>query len=143
MTTTFRPSRGPAAKITLRVLIVDDSPVMRRMVARALDLSGFSVNPIYEAADGEEALCVARESWIDIVLCDVHMPRMNGVELVRRMSQDPLLADVPVVMISSDRGEARAAELESLGIRGYIHKPFQPEAIGRLVRKVLGLENVS
>ncbi len=127
------------APILLRPLVVDDSAVMRRMVARSLSLSGLPIGTLYEAADGEAALRVVRESWIDVVLCDVHMPGMNGVELVRRMSSDPLTADVPVVVISSDRGEGRAAELERLGIRGYLHKPFQPEALGRLVRRVLGL----
>lgn len=143
MSTTSRPARATSSSGTLRALIVDDSPVMRRMVARALQLSGLRVDPVHEAASGEQALELARQEWVDIVLCDVHMPGMDGVELVRRMSEDALLADVPVVIISSDRGSARAAELESLGIRGYVHKPFQPELIGRIVRQVLGLEPAS
>lgn len=143
MTNSSRPSAAADTQVTLRALIVDDSPIMRRMIARALELSGLRVDPIHEAASGEQALQLASDSWVDIVLCDVHMPGMDGVELVRRMSEDPLLSDVPVVMISSDRGSARAAELEALGIRGYLHKPFQPEALGRIVRQVLGLEVAS
>ncbi len=127
----------------LRVLIVDDSPVMRRMVARSLEVSGLAVTAIHEAADGEEALGIVRQSWVDLVLCDLHMPKMNGVELVRRMAGDPLLSDLPVVVVTSNRSEAHANELRQLGIRGYLHKPFQPEAIGRVVREVLGLGGAS
>jgi two-component system chemotaxis response regulator CheY len=129
--------------VMLRVLVVDDSAVMRRMVARSLELSGLGVGEVFEASDGEEALEVVRRAWIDVVLCDVHMPKMDGVELVRRMSEDLVLSDLPVVVISSDRTEGRASELGRLGIRGYVHKPFQPETIGRVVRQVLGLEEAS
>jgi len=74
-----------------------------------------------------------------VVLCDVHMPKMSGVELVRRMSEDRLTASVPVVMVSSDRNQAQIDELHSLGVRGYVIKPFQPEALARTVQQVLGL----
>ena len=127
----------------LRVLVVDDSAVMRRMVVRSLQLSGLSLGAVFEAPDGEEALRIVREAWIDIVLCDVHMPKMNGAELVRQMSADQLLSDLPVVVISSDRTEGRERDLRQLGIRGYVHKPFQPEAIGQVVRDVLGLGGAS
>jgi two-component system chemotaxis response regulator CheY len=127
----------------LKVLVVDDSKIMRRMVVRSLELSGLSVSEVYEADSGTEALEVLHRSWIDVVLCDVHMPKMTGVELVRKMAEDRLTSDVPVVMVSSDRNQAQIEELERLGVRGYIIKPFQPEALARTVQQVLGLLGAS
>ncbi len=123
----------------LKVLVVDDSKIMRRMVVRSLQLSGLSVSEVHEADSGTEALEVLHRAWIDVVLCDVHMPKMTGVELVRKMAEDRLTADVPVVMVSSDRNQAQIEELERLGVRGYIIKPFQPEVLARTVERVLGL----
>lgn len=123
----------------LRMLVVDDSAVMRKVVTRSLQLSGLPLHEVEEARDGQEALDLVRKSWIDLVLCDVHMPVMNGAELVRRMRADPLTAALPVVIVSSDRSEGRIAELEGLGVRAYVRKPFQPEALGRVVREALGL----
>jgi two-component system chemotaxis response regulator CheY len=123
----------------LKVLVVDDSKVMRRMVVRSLELSGLELSGVEEAESGTDALEVLHRMWIDVVLCDVHMPKMSGVELVRRMSEDRLTADVPVVMVSSDRNQAQIDELQRLGVRGYVIKPFQPEALGRTVQQALGL----
>ena len=127
----------------LKVLVVDDSKIMRRMVVRSLQLSGLSVSEVHEADSGTEALEVLHRAWIDVVLCDVHMPKMTGVELVRKMAEDRLTADVPVVMVSSDRNQAQIEELERLGVRGYIIKPFQPEVLARTVQQVLGLPGAS
>ena len=126
----------------LKVLVVDDSKVMRRMVVRSLELSGLEISEVQEAESGTDALDVLHRMWIDVVLCDVHMPKMSGVELVRRMSEDRLTASVPVVMVSSDRNQAQIDELHSLGVRGYVIKPFQPEALARTVQQVLGLPGV-
>ena len=123
----------------LSVLIADDSLVMRRMVARSLVLSGVPPHELCEASNGEEALGILRETYVDIVLCDLHMPVMDGLELVKRLGSDPATADVPVVIVSSERSAGLIAELEELGVRGYLRKPFQPEALGNLVREVLRL----
>jgi two-component system chemotaxis response regulator CheY len=123
----------------LKVLVVDDSKVMRKMVVRSLELSGLDVSEVHEAESGADALALVQRMWIDIVLCDVHMPKMSGVELVRRMSEDRLTADVPIVMVSSDRNQAQMEELGRLGVRGYVIKPFQPEALARTVQQALGL----
>jgi two-component system chemotaxis response regulator CheY len=127
----------------LSVLIVDDSFVMRRMVARSLLVSGVPPHELREAANGIEALNVVREVLVDIVLCDLHMPGMDGVEFVRRLGDDAQTADIPVVIVSSERSEGLLAELEDLGVRGFLRKPFQPEALGELVRDVLGLKGAA
>ena len=124
----------------LSVLIADDSLVMRRMVARSLELSGvLPPHELREASNGAEALDILRDAYVDIVLCDLHMPVMDGLELVKTLSADPAMADVPVVIVSSERSAGLIAELEELGVRGYLRKPFQPEALGNLVREVLRL----
>src|SRR5690349_8200990 len=111
----------------LKILIVDDSVVTRRVIARSLTLSGLPIASLYEAGDGAGALAQLREHWIDLVLSDLHMPGMNGVELVRQMSLDGLTSQIPVVVVSSNRSQPHADELAKLGTRAYLHKPIQPE----------------
>ena len=132
----------------LKVLVVDDSKIMRRMVVRSLERFekwsiAFAEPEVHEAESGAEALEVLHRAWIDVVLCDVHMPKMTGVELVRKMSEDRLTSDVPIVMVSSDRNQAQMDELQRLGVRGYVVKPFQPETLARTVAQVLGLGGAS
>jgi two-component system chemotaxis response regulator CheY len=125
----------------LSVLIADDSLVMRRMVARSLELSGvLPPHELREACNGAEALGILRDTYVDIVLCDLHMPVMDGLELVKKLGSDPATADVPVVIVSSERSAGLLAELEELGVRGFLRKPFRPEALGNLVRDVLRLK---
>jgi two-component system chemotaxis response regulator CheY len=123
----------------LKVLVVDDSPVMRSMVARSLQLSGVDVAKVHQAGNGHEALEILHAEWIDIMLCDVNMPTMGGLELVERMAAKGSGVRVPVVMISSLRDAACAARLKQLGVSAYLEKPFRPEALGRAIERALGL----
>lgn len=123
----------------LKVLVVDDSPVMRSMVARSLQLSGVDVASVHQAGNGQEALEILHAEWIDIMLCDVNMPTMNGLELVERMAAKGSGTRVPVVMISSLRDPACQARLKQLGVSSYLEKPFRPEALGRAIERALGL----
>jgi two-component system chemotaxis response regulator CheY len=131
---------GDQALMSLNLLVVDDSSVMRRMVIRSLAVSGLQVGGLFQAENGAEALTLMRSAWVDIVLSDIHMPEMTGIELVERMAADPLLSRIPVVIVSTERGDERLGHLRQLGIKGYLSKPFQPEHLGQLVREVLGLE---
>ena len=121
----------------LCVLVVDDSPIMRKMVIRSLEVAGFDLGGVEQAAHGGEALGVLERVLPDLMLCDVHMPAMDGVQLVRTLAKQRRIASLPVVMISSERNDAQRAELLTLGARGYLHKPFYPEALGEVVRQVL------
>lgn len=125
--------------MSLNVLVVDDSPVMRRMVRRSLGMCGLPVGEIYEAGNGAEGLAVLGERWVDVVIADVNMPEVDGVEMVERMAKDGLLARLPVVMVSSDRAEARIERLKALGVRAYLTKPFRPEAFREVVEATLPL----
>lgn len=128
--------------MSLNVLVVDDSPVMRRMVRRSLEMCGLAVGEVYEAGDGIEALTFLGSRWIDVVIADVNMPAMGGVEMVEKMARDKALARVPVVMVSSDRSEASIERLTKLGVRGYLTKPFRPEVFRQLMQDILPVGSV-
>jgi two-component system chemotaxis response regulator CheY len=115
------------------ILIVDDSPVARRVVRRAVDMSGLDVGRVLEATDGVEALGILSAEWMDVVFADLNMPRMTGHEMIARMAESNLLASVPVIVVSAERNEARMEALIRLGARAYITKPLTPEAIHDVV----------
>jgi two-component system chemotaxis response regulator CheY len=136
--TTNSPS--PGGPRLLRVLVVDDSTVMRRMVVKSLEMGGLPVDEVFEADSGLQALRILDDHWVDLVLCDINMPNMNGVELVERMANDVLTAKIPVVMVTTERSEVRISQLKKLGVTAYLNKPFRPEALAQTVRDLLGLE---
>ena len=121
----------------LRTLIVDDSPVMRKIVERALRQAGVSVGEVIEAANGSQALDVLRAQKIDLVLSDINMPVMDGLEFIRHLQTVENARGVPVLMITSEASESRVAEAVACGARGYIRKPFTPEQMKRHVLPLL------
>ncbi len=122
----------------LDLLVVDDSPVTRRMVRRALGLCGLEVTQVYEASDGAEALDQLGQHHVDLVLADINMPVMNGIELVERMSRDPELCNVPVVIVATPMSQDRVEHVLDKGARAYLAKPFRPEALRDVVVQILG-----
>lgn len=121
-----------------RVLIVDDSPVMRAFVRRVIKMSGFDLSSCFEAGDGCEALRVLHGEWVDAILTDINMPGMDGEELIRSLAADAMLSNIPVLVISTDATEKRIARLLSGGARGYVTKPFLPENLRAALEGVLG-----
>ena len=119
------------------VLIVDDSPIIRKMVAKTLKISDLDISEYHFAENGLQALALLDENWIDIVFADINMPEMNGMELVSRMVEKELLATIPVVIISTERSRERIEALEKMGISAYLNKPFMPEEFARVVRDLL------
>jgi two-component system chemotaxis response regulator CheY len=124
--------------MSLNVLIVDDSPSMRKVIRRILALSGIGAEKCLEAGDGFEALQVLRNEPVDIVLTDINMPNMNGEQLIGMIAIDPLLQGIPVVVVSTDRSEDRLQAMLALGARAYVTKPFVPETLGAELNRVLG-----
>jgi two-component system chemotaxis response regulator CheY len=120
-----------------KVLIVDDSPSMRKIIRRVITLSGFEATTCLEAGDGLEALTVLDSSAVDLVLTDINMPNMNGEELVARLAADPRRSTIPVLVISTDRSEERIRKLIMLGACGYITKPFVPETLGAALSQIV------
>jgi len=111
----------------LRALIVDDSSVMRKIVVRALQQGGLTLSELYEAGNGSEALEVLRHNKVDLVLSDINMPVMDGLEFVRQLRNVENARGVPVVMITTEGSESHVKEAISSGARGYIRKPFTPD----------------
>lgn len=123
------------------ILVVDDSQTVRAVIRKTLDLAGVEVGEIHEAGNGQEALDILRDNWLDLVFADINMPVMTGIEMVDRMSADGLLKTVPVVIISTEGSATRVEQLKAKGVSAYIRKPFTPEIIREVVDEVLGARN--
>jgi two-component system, chemotaxis family, chemotaxis protein CheY len=124
-----------------RIMIVDDSRSMRAFVRRVMDLSGFEVDSCLNASNGAEALALLNEQPVDIVLTDINMPEMNGEDFVRQMAEREELRSIPVVVVSTDGTQNRIRRLLDLGAKGYVVKPFSPEALRAELERVLEVEN--
>lgn len=123
--------------MAFNVLLVDDSETMRAMIRRVIMLSGFEAENVYEAGNGREALRVLDENWVDLVLSDIHMPEMDGLELLRHLSRDPVLSRLPVIMVTSEGSEEPLREAMALGARACIQKPFTPERVRQVLLQQL------
>jgi len=120
-----------------RVLIVDDSSVMRKIVGRTLRQAGLEMQEVLEASNGSEALSVAREHPLDLILSDINMPMMDGLEFVRQLRCIEGAQNIPVVMITTEAGEGHVVQALSNGASGYIRKPFTPDQIKERVIPLL------
>jgi two-component system, chemotaxis family, chemotaxis protein CheY len=119
------------------VLIVDDSQTMRRVIQKSVALSGFELGDCWEAGDGREALQILRSHWVDLILADINMPVMNGLEMLRELSKDQMYRNVPVILITTEGSEKWQEEAQALGIKGYIQKPFHPETIRNVLTRIM------
>ena len=124
--------------MAFNVLVVDDSAVMRAMIARVVRLSGVPLGEMYEASNGAEGLRVVGERWVDLVLLDINMPVMNGEEMLRRLRAEPETAALPVIVVSTESSETRVHALEELGV-AFVHKPFAPEDLRATILRVTGV----
>ena len=121
----------------LTVLIVDDSSVMRKIVERALRQGGLDIGEVREASNGAEGLVEAQKGSLDIILSDINMPVMDGLEFLKNLSAVESAKGVPVVMITTEGSEARVVEALSAGAKGYLRKPFTPEQVKERVAPLL------
>ncbi|WP_028080871.1 response regulator [Solimonas soli] len=119
----------------VRILAVDDSASMRQMVAFTLRDAGFEVA---EAADGQEAYEMAQREPFKLVLCDVNMPRMDGISLVRQLRQLSNYKFTPLLMLTTESGPEKKQEGKAAGATGWLVKPFNPEQLIATVQRVLG-----
>lgn len=123
------------------VMIVDDSRSMRSFVRRVMDLSGFEVDSCFDAANGAEALALLHAHPVDIILTDINMPEMNGEDFVRELEREEKFRAIPVVVVSTDATQNRIRRMLDLGAKGYVVKPFSPEALRGELERVLGVTN--
>jgi two-component system chemotaxis response regulator CheY len=111
------------------ILVVDDSAAIRKILQRVLRQTGMSIGTIHEAGDGQEALETLRRQKIDLVLSDINMPKMDGLQLLASVRASAEWRSIPVVMITTEGGETRVAEAVKLGASGYVRKPFTADQI--------------
>jgi two-component system, chemotaxis family, chemotaxis protein CheY len=111
------------------ILVVDDSAAIRKILQRVLRQTGMAIRTIYEAGDGQEALEVLQGQKVDLVLTDINMPKMDGLQLLGAMKASSQWRQIPVVMITTEGGETKVGEAVKLGAVGYVRKPFTADQI--------------
>ena len=121
------------------IVIADDSALARMFIRRCLEIAGLGNANFYEASDGNEAIQKMKEVTADLLVTDLTMPNMNGIELMRRISVSPRLSGTPVLVVTSAGNEEQRKELFSLGVTRILSKPISPpmlvEAIGAIASK--------
>ena len=123
----------------VRSLIVDDSSVMRKIVERSLRQAGLDSLVVFEAGSGTDGLELLKSQSVDLILTDINMPSMDGLEFLRQLRAQNLAPGVPVVMITTESSEEHVKQAIQAGARGYIRKPFTPEQVKERVLPLLGL----
>ncbi|MCP4447880.1 MAG: response regulator [Myxococcales bacterium] len=124
--------------MSFNVLIVDDSAVMRRMVRRALATCELPMGQILEASDGEQALQVLSDSWIDLVLTDINMPHMGGHAMLEAMNESDELGAIATIVVTSEKSTESIERARAVGANGYLIKPFRPDELRAMVENALG-----
>ncbi len=117
-----------------RILVIDDDSSVRVALRAALEYSGFRVE---EAENGEEGLWKARENIPDLILCDFEMPVMDGLETVVQLRKDPVLGQVPVIVISGRMSQESERRVLSAGANAVLPKPFSFADLSNLIRRYL------
>jgi len=118
----------------MKILIAEDSATIRRLVAARLAADGYDV---VEAADGEEALDLARSNRPDLLILDKVMPKLDGFEVVRALREDPATRKVPIVMLTAQTSEEDVLGGLGLGVEEYMPKQFSPRELSARVRRTL------
>ncbi len=118
-----------------KILVVDDSLSMQKMVSLTLKTAGHDV---VEAADGSQALIMAQKEQVDLVLSDVNMPNMNGIELCKKIRQLPNYKFTPFLMLTTESAGNVKMQGKEAGATGWLVKPFNPSQLLATVKKVLG-----
>jgi two-component system chemotaxis response regulator CheY len=113
----------------LDVLIVDDSAAIRKILQRVLRQTDLPLGEIKEAGDGTEAVAILQDRSFGLILSDINMPHMDGLQLLSRIKEMEHLRNVPVIMITTEGGQGKVMEAVQLGATGYVRKPFTAEQI--------------
>jgi two-component system chemotaxis response regulator CheY len=126
--------------MSLSVLVVDDSAVMRTMILKSLRMAQVPVGEVYEASNGQEGLEALQQHWIDLAIVDINMPVMDGEQMVELAQADAETADVPIIVASTEGSETRINRLINRGVR-FVHKPFAPEIIRDVIFEMIGVRD--
>jgi two-component system chemotaxis response regulator CheY len=117
------------------ILCIDDSPTIRMLVKKTLEPLGYV---IVEADNGQAGLDAAAKTAVDFVLVDVNMPVMNGFDCVKGLKSRPGFGTTPVVFLTTESGDDKKAQGKQLGVNGWMVKPFEAEALVKIVRMLAG-----
>lgn len=115
--------------MALDIMIVDDSAAIRKILQRVLVQAGIPLGTVHEASDGSEALELLKAHKVGLILSDINMPNMDGIELLTRLKADASFKAVPIVMVTTEGSQARVLQALELGAAGYVRKPFTAEQI--------------
>jgi len=119
------------------ILIVDDSRAMRNFLRRALSMTSLEIGAVYEAENGLEALNLLDQQTVEVIFSDINMPVMDGAVFVGELAKSDLKKKIPVIVVSTDSSTERKNQMQSLGAKGYIAKPFSPEQLEQEVVRLL------
>jgi len=111
------------------LLIVDDSKAIRKILQRVLHTAEIPLRNIYEAGDGLEALAILKANNVTLVVSDINMPNMDGLQLLTQIRANEAWKELPVIMITTEGSQAKVVEAAQLGANGYVRKPFTPQQI--------------
>ena len=117
------------------ILAVDDSSSLRQMVAFSLKAAGYQV---VEAVDGQDGLDKAKQQTVDLVLTDQNMPKMDGLTLIKSLRGLPTYAKVPILMLTTESSDDMKSKGRAAGANGWLVKPFDPQRLIEVVKKVIG-----
>jgi CheY-like chemotaxis protein/anti-anti-sigma regulatory factor len=123
--------------MTLKVLTVDDSKTIRRIVSKAFKPYDCE---IHEAENGVEGLTIASKIRPDLIVLDITMPIMNGIEMLKKMRQEILLKDIPVIMLTAESGKDSVVEIAKIGVKDYMVKPFKDFQLIERAEKIVKLK---
>ena len=115
--------------------------VVNLEAATVTELLGLGAQDHRLAGNGLDALKILEDDWIDLVLADLHMPEMTGIEMIEEMAKRDMMAGVPAIIISSDHSQTRIDELSEKGIKAYLKKPFKPEELRDAMEDALGVKS--
>lgn len=118
-----------------KILVVDDSETIRITVSDTLQKAGFAVT---QAIDGVDGLARLGQDVFDLVILDVNMPRLNGLEMLEKMREDPKNATIPVVMLTTEAHFALIDRAKKLGAKGWMIKPVKPDNLVAAAKKITG-----
>lgn len=125
--------------MALNILVVDDSSLTRKAIRRIIDMLDLNVGQIFEAENGMKALKVLDETNIDLVLADLNMPEMGGIEMIYHMRGNEATKDIPVVVVTTESSMTRIEGLLANGAKAYLHKPFTPEQFREIITQIVGV----
>jgi two-component system chemotaxis response regulator CheY len=122
------------------ILVADDSKAALFLFKKIINLSGAPVGSIYTAENGKQAIEVLEENKVDLIMTDIHMPEMDGFQLIEYLKKTDPFKDIPIIVITTEGREKYIDKAKQLGAVNYIKKPFQPEQVKHLILETLGVE---